>query len=153
MSNKKFLILLFYCFIHLTNSRFFQCPEISSPPQALDDSSPSIPEVSYDNVPLTPVILSGQILINNHNSYIESTKDYLTDSFHCPEGYVIIKKEELDTIIKDLGENAYSTFTDTNGLDMSEGIYYNTNTKGKGKYRISSCHCRTKCSKFSFLRQ
>ena len=134
MSNKKiFLIILFYCFIHLTNSRFFQCPETSSPPQALDDSTPSIPEVIFDIDPLTPVILSGQILINNHNSYVESKNNYLTDSFYCPSGYVIIKKEELDIIIKDLGENAYSTFTDTNGLDMSEGIYYNTNTKGKGK--------------------
>ena len=33
-----------------------------------------------------------------------------------------------------MGSNAYSIFTDKNGLDMSEGIYYVTNAKGTGDY-------------------
>ena len=134
MSNKTFLIFLFYCYITLTSSRFFKCPDTSSPPEALSDSGSSIPEVSFNDVPLTPVILSGLILVNNHDHYVESKKDYFIDSTYCPSGYVIIKKEELDTIINDLGDNAYSTFTDTSGLDITPGDYYNTNTKGNGAY-------------------
>ena len=132
MSNKTFLIFLFYCYITLTSSRFFKCPETSSPPEAFSDSGSSIPEVSFDDVPLTPVILSGLILVNTHHHYVQTISDYFYDSTYCPSGYVIIKKEELETIINDLGENAYSTFTDASGLDITEGYYYNTNTKGRG---------------------
>ena len=42
-------------------------------------------------------------------------------------------KEDFDTIINNLGDDALSTFTDTNGLGMAENIYYLTNTKGNGE--------------------
>ena len=134
MSKKIFSILLFYCCIYSTFSRFFKCPETSSPPQDFGNPNYSFEQVTFRDVQLNPVTLSGQILVNTHDNFKESTQGYLIDSQYCPQGFKIIKKDELVTIISDLGNKAYSTFTDPNGLDMSNGIYYNTNTKGAGAY-------------------
>ena len=86
--------------------------------------------ITYSDIPLNQVLISNQIFVNNHKYGVESTKEYFQNSRYCPENFAIVTKEELDTIIADLGSNAYSKFTDKNGLDMSENIYYLTNTKG-----------------------
>ena len=100
----------------------------------MDNPNFSFEPVIYDGVPLNPVVISDQVLINNHYRYVESIKTLYTDSLYCPENYTIMKKEELESIISYLGDNAYTTFLDENSLDMSEGIYYVTNTKGNGDY-------------------
>ena len=114
--------------------RFFMCPETSEPPEALDNTNFSLKPITYSGIPIYQVLISNKVYVNTHKNGVESTKDYLIDAYFCPENFGILKKEELDDVISGLGSNAYSTFTDKNGLDMSEGIYYVTNTKGKGDY-------------------
>jgi len=63
-------------------------------------------------MPLTPVVISDKVLLNNKDNWKESTKDYYKDSTYCPTNYVIVKKEDLESVIKFLGDKAYSTFTD-----------------------------------------
>ena len=134
MANVKLILILQLSCIYLISCRFFICPETSQPPQALGNNNLSLKPITYSGVPINQVLISNEILVNTHKNYADSTKDYLIDAYFCPENFAILKKEELDSIISKLGSNAYSTFTDKNGLDMSEGIYYVTNTKGTGDY-------------------
>ena len=134
MAKNKLLILLFCSFIFQISCRFFICPEAQDPPQALDNTKYTLQPVERYQMPLTPVVISDKVLLNNKDNWKESTKDYYKDSTYCPTNYVIVKKEDLESVIKFLGDKAYSTFTDKNGLDMSENIYYITNTKGNGDY-------------------
>ena len=132
---KKQITTLIFCFcIYLTSSRFFSCPETKNPPETVDNPNYSFEPVEYGGNPLKTVVLSNKVLVNTHFSYVQSVQEYFLDSSYCPENYVIIKKEDLDAIISELGDNAYTTFTNENGLGMSEGIYYVTNTKGNGNY-------------------
>ena len=134
MANNKIKVLLLFSCICLISSRLFSCPETKEPPETLDNPNFSFKPVSFNGLSLNPLIISDLVLVNPQNDYVQSIKDYLTDSQYCPSEYVIVKKEDLEAIISNLGDNAYSTFTDKNGLAMSEGIYYNTNTKGNGDY-------------------
>ena len=134
MVSIKLLLFLQLSCIYLISCRFFMCPETPKPPQALGNNNLSLKPITYSGAPINQVLISNEILVNTHKNYADSTKDYLIDAYFCPENFAILKKEELDSIISKLGSNAYSTFTDKNGLDMSEGIYYVTNTKGNGDY-------------------
>ena len=134
MANNKIKALLLFSCICLISSRLFSCPETNEPPETLDNPNFSFKPVSFNGLSLNPLIISDLVLVNPQNDYVQSNKDYLTDSQYCPSEYVIVKKEDIEAIISNLGDNAYSTFTDKNGLAMSEGIYYNTNTKGNGDY-------------------
>ena len=134
MANIKIKVLLFFSCIYLISSRLFSCPETNEPPETVDNPNYSFGTVSFYGLPLNPVVISNQVFVNPQDDYVQSIKDFLTDSQYCPSEYVIVKKEDLEAIISDLGDKAYSTFTDKNGLAMSEGIYYNTNTKGNGDY-------------------
>ena len=136
MSNNKILILilLFYFCIYLASCRFFSCPETSDPPEALDNPNFSFQPILYSEVSLTPVVTSGKVLVNTHQYKVDSIKEYYKDSDYCPEDFVIPKKEDLEAVINNLGDQAYKTFTDENGLAMADNIYYVTNTKGNGDY-------------------
>ena len=112
--------------------KFFLCSVTSDPPESLDNTDFSLKQITYSDIPINQVLISNQILVNNHKYGVESTKEYFQNSRYCPENFAILTKEELDTIISDLGSDAYSKFTDQNGLDLSENIYYLTNTKGIG---------------------
>ena len=131
MTNNKILILIFYCLIYLVSCRFFQCQENSEPPKTLSEST--IETVDFNGLPLNPVIISNKLLVNPNNSYVESINGYYQDALFCPKNYLILKKEDFDDIISYLGENAISTLKNTDGLGLSEDIYYLTNTKGNGE--------------------
>ena len=134
MSNNKILILLLYSFIYIASCRFFSCPETSDPPEALDNPNYSFQPIVYDMVSLTPVVTSGKVLVNTHKYGVDSIKDFFKDSDYCPDDFVIPKKEELEAVITNLGDQTYATFTDENGLGMADNIYYLTNTKGNGDF-------------------
>ena len=57
------------------------------------------------------------------------------DSQYCPNGFKIPLKEDFESVLKQLGNKAYSILTDPNGFNMEQKSYYGTNTKGiKGQY-------------------
>ena len=134
MANNKIIILLFCSCICFSSSRFFQCSDSSEPPQTVDNLNYSFPQILYWGSPLTPVVISNQVLVNNNDNYKQSIKDYYKDSDYCPKDFKIPKKEELEAVINGLGDQAYSTFTNTDGLNMKENIYYITNKKVNGDY-------------------
>ena len=105
MANYKILLLIFCCLFYLVTSRFIVCPETSDPPETLN----FIPLESVDFfwTSLNPVVLSEKLLINTINNYMESTKNYYTDSLYCPQKYSILKKEDYEDIIKSLGQSIF----------------------------------------------
>ena len=62
------------------------------------------------------------------------TTGYYSDSEFCPKGFKIPLKEDYESLIKQLGKNAYSVFTDPNGFNMEPRTYYITNTKGNSQF-------------------
>ena len=132
MANVKLTIFLIFSCINLMTCRFFLCPSTSDPPEVLDNTDFSLKKITHSDIPINQVLISNKVLVNNHKYGVESIKDYFQNSRYCPENFAILAKDELESIISDLGSDAYSTFTDQNGLDMSENIYYLTNTKGSG---------------------
>ena len=128
------IILLFFL-INFITSTLFSCPKTNEPPQDLEINSKfSFKPIDYKDNSLTPVLIGNKVLVNKNTHYVDSIKDLYSDSDYCPENYIILKKEELESIISELGDNAYSKFTEENGLNMKEKIYYVTNTKGNGDY-------------------
>ena len=70
---------------------------------------------------------------NDTVNYINyATTGEYNDSRFCPEDFKIPTKSDYESIISELGSNAYSYFSQVNGLNMKEGLYYLTNTKGSG---------------------
>lgn len=92
MVHIKLKILLFCSSIYLISSRLFICPETKDPPETVDNPNYTIGPADFYGSPLTAVALSNQVLVNTHESYVQSIKEYFTDSFYCPSKYVIIKK-------------------------------------------------------------
>ena len=135
----KFLIkilCLLLC-INLSLNELF-CPKTKEPPQEIE-TNPSFT--------INPITDSGQeyriikiankfFLDKSTGKSISRTSGFYTDSSYCPgEGdFIIPKKEDYESVISQLGSNAYSTFTDPNGFNMEVKNYYLTNTKGSKQY-------------------
>ena len=107
MSKNKIILLCFYSCLIQISCRFFKCTESEESPSALNNTDFSLSKVNFDINSLNPVIISDKVLINNHKKGGESTKEYYDDSKFCPANYVVAKKEELETIIEYLGDNAF----------------------------------------------
>ena len=135
MAKSKIIILLFSFLLNFISCTLFSCPNENEPPQDLEINSKfSFKSIEYKSYLLNPVLIGNKVLVNKNTHYIDSIKDFYTDSDYCPENYIILLKEELESIISELGDNAYSKLTDAKGLNMKEKIYYVTNTKGTGAY-------------------
>ena len=135
MVKNKIIILLFSFLLNFISCTLFSCPNENEPPQDLEINSKfSFKSIEYKSYLLNPVLIGNKVLVNKNTHYIDSIKDFYTDSDYCPENYIILLKEELESIISELGDNAYSKLTDAKGLNMKEKIYYVTNTKGTGAY-------------------
>jgi len=135
MGKSIITILLFSFLMNCITSTLFSCSKANEPPQDLEINSKfPFKSIEYKGNSLNPVLIGNKVLVNKNTHYIDSIKDFYLDSDYCPENYIILKKEELESIVSELGNNAYSKFTEENGLNMKEKIYYVTNTKGAGDY-------------------
>ena len=132
----KFLLLLF-C-VNLSLSELFCPKERELPEEIKTDSSytiNTINPVKYLEEDFKAIQIADKIFLNkSKGKFIWSSSALHPDSEFCPENFVIPKKEDYQSVIAQLGSNAYSTFTDPNGFNMEEKNYYVTNTKGKGKF-------------------
>ena len=135
MGKSIITILLFFFLMNCITSTLFSCSKANEPPQDLEINSKfPFKSIEYKGNSLNPVLIGNKVLVNKNTHYIDSIKDFYLDSDYCPENYIILKKEELESIVYELGNNAYSNYTEENGLNMKEKIYYVTNTKGAGDY-------------------
>ena len=129
-----FVLLIFTFYINLISGNLF-CSKSINPPQEIDiDTSYSINPITYSGEDYTAVQVANKIFLNKSiNKTIPSSNGLYRDSNYCPEDFIIPKKEDYESILNQLGTNAYTILKDVNGFNMEENTYYVTNTKGEGR--------------------
>ena len=129
---------------------FLFCPKSNEPPQKIDiNTSYTINPIIYNNESYTAVNVGNKIFLNRFKGRIsEATIGSYSDSEFCPKGFKIPLKEDFESVIEQLGKNAYSIFTDPNGFNMEKGINYLTNTKGEGDFNKIMMYLEDKTIKF-----
>ena len=114
-----------------------QCPETSSPPQEITiDESKTINPISFKDKSYNSINAGNKIFLteNTQEGFGSITSGSFSDSEYCPEDFIIPLQTDFQEAIDELGSNAYSVFTDASGLNMEEGKYYLTNTRGKDTF-------------------
>ena len=133
---KIFFFLMVITFLMNYTFEFLFCPKSNEPPQKINiNTSYTINPIIYNNESYTAVQLGNKFFLNRFKGTIRiSTSGYYSDSEFCPKGFKIPLKEDFESVIKQLGKNAYSVLTDPNGFNMEPGLNYLTNTKGQGDF-------------------
>ena len=112
---------------------FLLCPKTNKAPQKMNINSSytinTINPIIYKNESYTTVQIGNKIFLNREITLDTSIH---TDSDYCPNDFdfKIPSKEDYEYVINQLGKNAYSFFTDPNGLNMTNETYYITSTNG-----------------------
>jgi len=114
-------------------SSFPFCPESKEPPEEITkDSTKKISPIIFKEKEYLTAQTGSNIFLNKNTleSIGLATSGYYDDREYCPENFKIPTKSDYESIISELGSNAYSIFTKADGLNMTKGNYYLTNTKG-----------------------
>ena len=127
------MLIQLFILLLLVNSIFPYnfCTNSNKPPEKItDDPSKIINPVIYKGNEYLTIQAGKQIFLNkNTASFIGSaTSAEYEDSTFCPDDFKIPTKLDYESLISELGSNAYSYFSNENGLNMKEKIYYLTNT-------------------------
>ena len=130
-----FVFIIFSIYINLISGNLF-CSKSNNPPQEIDiDTSYSINPITYSGEDYTAVQVANKIFLNKSNGKLTSaTTGLYSNSAYCPEDFIIPKKEDYESILNQLGTNAYTVLKDVNGFNMEEKTYYVTNTKGEDSF-------------------
>ena len=136
MSNLyKFLtILLLFEFI----SSFKICPNSRPTPQPIEvDTSKKINPVVFNSKNYTTIQVGNHIFLNDNtaNFIYSATSGLYSDSTFCPADFKIPIKSDYESLLAELGSNAYTVMTNPSGFNMQKGKYYLTNTKGESGMR------------------
>ena len=123
-------VLIFFILVNFISTYTF-CTSSNKPPEKIvNDTSKIINPVIYKGNEYLTVQAGKQIFLNkNTASFIDyATSTEYEDSRYCPDDFKIPTKLDYESLISELGSNAYSYFSNENGLNMKVGIYYLTNT-------------------------
>ena len=123
--------LIYFIVLNFISCSLF-CPKTNIAPQDIKiDKTYTINPVKYLNENYTAIQVGNKIFLNRFNGKVTmSTSAYYADSSYCPSGFKIPVKEDFESVLKQLGNKAYSVLTDPNGFNMEKKSYYLTNTKG-----------------------
>ena len=130
---KLFTKLLILYIIINTIYCILKCPETNNPPQEITiDETKTINPINFKDKSYNSIKAGNKIFLTE--DYPEKigtiTSGLFDNEEYCPEDFIIPYKEDFEEVIASLGSDAYSFFTDENGLNMKSGIDYLTNTKG-----------------------
>ena len=123
-------VSIFFILVNFISTYTF-CTSSNKPPEKIvNDTSKIINPVIYKGNEYLTVQAGKQIFLNkNTASFIDyATSTEYEDSRYCPDDFKIPTKSDYESLISELGSNAYSSFSNENGLNMKVGIYYLTNT-------------------------
>ena len=123
-------VSIFFILVNFISTYTF-CTSSNKPPEKIvNDTSKIINPVIYKGNEYLTVQAGKQIFLNkNTASFIDyATSTEYEDSRYCPDDFKIPTKLDYESLISELGSNAYSYFSNENGLNMKVGIYYLTNT-------------------------
>ena len=123
-------VLVFFILVNFISTYTF-CTSSNKPPEKIvNDTSKIINPVIYKGNEYLTVQAGKQIFLNKNtaSSIGSATSAVYEDSTFCPDDFKIPTKLDYESLISELGSNAYSYFSNENGLNMKVGIYYLTNT-------------------------
>ena len=123
-------VSIFFILVNFISTYTF-CTSSNKPPEKIvNDTSKIINPVIYKGNEYLTVQAGKKIFLNkNTASFIDyATSTEYEDSRYCPDDFKIPTKSDYESLISELGSNAYSSFSNENGLNMKVGIYYLTNT-------------------------
>ena len=149
----KFLSLLFCA--NLCLSELF-CPKEKELPEEIKTDSSytinTINPVKYSGGDYKAIQIANKIFLNKSDGkFTWSSSALHPDSQFCPVDFVIPKKEDYESIIKQLGADAYSKFTEPNGFNIQAGKYYLTNTRGKETLSFNKMFMYLDGTNFKFI--
>ena len=99
------------------------CSGANNPPQEITiDSSKTINPISFKDKSYNSVNAGNKIFLTEDTGALGSiTSGLFPDTTYCPEDFIIPYKTYFEEAITNLGSNAYTFFTDKNGLNMQVG--------------------------------
>ena len=128
MKSYYYLIFILTFLNPIFNLEF--CPlkeEVPSEEIKIDNTFTIKPK--FENKTVTPLNIKNRIFIKESPKMTSTVHSYYSSSQYCPTDFIIPSKEFFDSLLSDLGNDAYSILTDKNGLNMSESLYYLTSNK------------------------
>lgn len=125
--NEVFLFFFIFFFLNSTNEYLF-CPEKSNAPRDIQN------DPNFSIKPEKKGQFYDYVKIQNEYFYINYTIFQLCYSVYesyesCPKDFEIPTKEDFESLISNLGSEAYSILTSPEGLNMTSTTYYVTKTK------------------------
>ena len=135
------LFFIFFIYLSYISCSIF-CPKKNKAPQNIQiNKTYTINPVKYLNENYTAIQLGNKVFLNRaKGKFIDNSGSYFKDSEFCPDGFKIPLKEDFESVLKQLGDNAYSILTDPHGFNMTQRTYYLTNTIGE-KPLLAKCLC------------
>ena len=126
------LFFIFFIYLNYISCSIF-CPKKNEAPQKIQiNKTYTINPVIYLNENYTAIQLGNKVFLNRaKGKFIDNSGTYFKDSEFCPDGFKIPLKEDFESVLKQLGDNAYSNLTDPHGFNMTQRTYYLTNTIGE----------------------
>ena len=109
---KIFFFIMVITFLMNYTFAFLFCPKSNEPPQKINiNTSYTINPIIYNNESYTAVQLGNKFFLNRFKGRIsEATIGPYSDWEFCPKDFKIPLKEDFESVIKQLGKNAYSCF-------------------------------------------
>ena len=141
-----FILLLFEII-----SPFSFCPKSKPSPETIDkDTSKVIKPILYNGKNYAAIQVGSKIFLNDNtvNGLNYGTTGLYVDSSYCPSDFKIPKKFDFESLISELGSDAYTVLTSQTGFNMEQGKYYLTNTRGETGYNKIFMYLDGKSIKF-----
>ena len=120
--NIIFILIFLYPILNLEF-----CPlEKESPSEEIKIDNSFTINPKFENKTVTPINIKNRIFIKESPQMTSTVYSNYPSSKYCPTDFIIPTKEFYQSLLSDLGNDAYSILTDKNGLNMSENLYYLT---------------------------
>ena len=128
------VILILSIFLKSIHNNLF-CPQTSNPPKDIAiNSTYEIFETKSDKV-YSVAIIKNKAFLKESPKVSIYTNYY--DYNYCPTNYIIPLKDDYESLIKSLGDNAYKVLTDPKVLNMTKDKYFLTKNKtSSGNYNF-----------------
>ena len=143
-------ILIFVLYLNFINGAEFCPAKNKDPPKKIQiNESFSMNPVLFQGENYTAVKVANKIFLNRFKGRVTmSTSTLYNYTQYCPSRFKIPLKSDYESVISQLGKEAYNILTDPNGFNMIDTEWYLTNTRGDGPVQKIFMHLDGKNFKF-----
>ena len=124
-------LLIILCLNFIKSAEFCPNKNLDPPKKIQINESFSMNPVIFKNENYTAVKVANKIFLNSFKDRVTmSTSGLYNDVEFCPSRFKIPLKSDYESVISQLGKEAYNILTDPNGFKMIDTEWYLTNTRG-----------------------